>query len=251
MKLPKRSRSKRARLSILALAVAAFALGGCVSSGTPFPELPPFEPPPDAEPWQLSPSSWPTQRLYRVRYNGPDGRANFKLTLYLESPSRFRMQASDPLGRKVWELDVDQEALWLDHRENTYCRAAGAGRLAIVPLAHMPLLSLPKLLLGRIPAEPARGLRRDGVAIAFRDSRGQVWNGGTENGRLMWWTLLEKGEAITWWRLEGEDNIFADLRGGRELRWKESVSEPLASPPPPPRIPSKYQERCSARPTSG
>jgi hypothetical protein len=195
-----------------------------------------------AEPWRLPPDAYPTQRLYRVKYDGPDGHAAFKLTLYLEDEHRFRMQAADGLGRRLWELDVDAlgDALWLDHRNRRYCAAPGASDLSLVPLARLPLVSLPKLLLGQLPTSPAADLRRGEDTVYYRDARGRLWNGGLTDGRLAWWTQVEAGEAVTSWRREGEDNVFVDRRGEQELRWREVVREPLAAPPRPLEVPAKY-----------
>lgn len=195
------------------------------------------------EPWRLPPDAYPTQRLYRVKYEGPEGRAAFKLTLYLEGERQFRMQAADGLGRRIWELDVDRndQALWLDHRGKRYCAAPGASQLAIVPLARLPLVALPKLLLGQLPATPASDLERGDGTVYFRDLRGRLWNGGLSDGRLEWWTQVEAGEAVTWWRREGDESVFVDLRGEQQVRWREVVREPLAEPVGPLEVPEKYE----------
>ncbi len=200
------------------------------------------------KPWEIPPTAYPTQRLYRVKYDGPDGRVGFKLTLYLEAETDFRMRAADSLGRKVWDLAVggDDEALWLDHRNKQYCVAPGASHLAIVPLARMPLVSLPKLLLGQLPAAPASELQQDEVSVHYRDLRGQLWNGGLADGRLQWWKLVEAGEAVTWWRRDGDESVFVDVRGDQQLRWREMVREPLVALPAPLAIPEKYKKAaCS------
>ena len=179
------------RLGLLLLVVLWCA--GCASGGA---GVLPWRSPERAEkPWEIPPDAYPTQRLYRVKYDGPDGRVGFKLTLYLEGETDFRMRAADSLGRKVWDLAVDEndEALWLDHRNKQYCVAPGASQLAIVPLARLPLVSLPKLLLGHLPATPASELRRDEASVHYRDLRGQVWDGGLTDGRLEWWKLVEAG----------------------------------------------------------
>lgn len=195
------------------------------------------------DPWRLPPTAYPTQRLFRVEYDGPEGNLGFKLTLYLQAESQFRMRAADGLGRRVWELAVDEndEALWLDHRNEKYCVAPGASRLAIVPLARLPLVSLPRLLLGHLPAVPASGLRRSAEGVRFRDRRGQLWSGGLAGGRLEWWRLEEAGEPVTTWRREGDESVFVDRRGEQRLRWREVVRETLSEPPPPLAVPEKYE----------
>lgn len=110
-----------------------------------------------------------------------------------------------------------------------------------MPIADLPLRALPKLLLGRLPAEPAVGLEQTLDRIAFRDVRGQLWNGGLADGGLAWWSLVEDGEAVAWWRREDAEAVFADLRGGQELRFSELVREALAAPLDPLAVPGRYR----------
>ena len=236
------------RWLVLACWLAAAALvSGCASSGRAFDTWLGGR---GVDPWKIPPEAYPTQRLYRVSYEGPEGKANFKLTLYLEGEEDFRMRGADGLGRKVWELDVDprsDRALWLDHRNEEYCQSASASRLAIVPLAHLPLIALPKLLLGQIPSKPASGLERSAEGITFLDARGERWNGGLAEGELLWWSKLagsapgQDGEPVSWWRREDGFGIFVDLRGGQQLRFREVVREPLARSPEPLEIPPAYR----------
>lgn len=230
-----------ARLRLTPLVVSLALLAGCSLSGR-LAILPGRTS--SVDPWKIPEESYPTQRLYRIKYDGPEGRLGFKLTLYLESQAHFRMQAADSLGRKIWDLSVDEtdRALWLDHREKRFCQARGASRLGIVPLAHLPLVALPKLLLGRMPAVPAADLRRTKEVVSYRDARGQLWNGGLVDGRLEWWTLVEAGEAVTWWRGDGDTGFFADGPGKVNLHWREVIREPLARPPAPLEIPPHYGE---------
>ena len=197
------------------------------------------------EPWLLPQDAYPSQRLYRVKYRGPEGDAGFKLTLYLEAETRYRMLASD-LGRKLWSLSVDGqgEAVWLDYRRKEYCRASAASELRVLPLAELPLVSLPKLLLGRLPAEPAAGLARGARTVSFLDARGFRWNGQLESEQLQWWTLLDAGEAVVWWRREDSGGVFTDPRGEREVRWREVVREQLKSPLGAVEIPARFDRRA-------
>ena len=193
------------------------------------------------EPWQLPADAYPSQRLYRVKYRGPQGDAAFKLTLYLEAEASYRMLASD-LGRKLWSLTVDGqgEAVWLDYRRKEYCRASAASELRFLPLAELPLASLPRLLLGRLPAEPAAGLARGERNISFLDARGFRWNGELDGDRLRWWSLVDAGEAVIWWRLEDAGGVFSDRRGRQEVRWREVVREALKKPLGEVEIPAKF-----------
>lgn len=155
------------------------------------------------------------------------------------------MRAADGLGRKVWDLSVDKDdrALWLDHRGKEYCEANGASRLSIVPLARMPLMSLPKLLLGRLPTPPATDLLRSENALEYRDARARLWTGSlAPNGAVVYWTRVQDGEVVTWWRREGEESLFVDQQSDQQLRWREIVAEPMAKSPPPLSIPARYGE---------
>lgn len=200
-------------------------------------------------PWELPPEAAATQRLYRIRYQGPEGHLTFKLTLYLDADRQFRMQAADPVGRQLWSLSVDAEdrALWLNHREGEFCRAGGATALAIVPLARLPLVALPKLLLGRFPVRPAAELERSEEEVSFRDAAGLTWHGALEDGSLRWWSMVEGGEPVAWWRREGEaGGIFSDRRGQQQVRWGEVVHEPLLGRLEPEPIPPHYREGVCA-----
>ncbi len=198
-----------------------------------------------AEPWEIAPGAVPTQRLYRVKYRAPDTEVGFKLTLYLEAAGRYRMQAADALGRKLWSLDLDtaSRALWLDHRRKEYCVSGAADRLTFVPLAHLPLEALPKLLLGRLPAVPAEGLRRTTGGLSYLDARGQRWRGSLAAGDVEHWSLVEAGEAVAWWRREEAGGRFTDRQGKLEVSWRQVVREPLKTPLSPLSPPARYRER--------
>ncbi len=219
------------------LAASLILLAGCASTRL-FSGPRPLA---GGEPWLLPPDAYPSQRLYRVKYHGPEGDAGFKLTLYLETEVRYRMLASD-LGRKLWSLTVDAqgEAVWLDYRRKEYCRASAASELRFLPLAELPLVSLPRLLLGRLPAEPAADLARGERRVSFLDDRGFRWNGELEGDKLQWWSLVEDGEAVVWWRREEGGGVFSDQRGNQEVRWREVVHESLKSPLGEVEIPRKF-----------
>lgn len=195
-------------------------------------------------PWEITPREYPSQRLYRVKYAGPEGRASFKLTLYLATDRSYRMAAADSLGRKLWSLQVEESgrAVWLDHRRKEYCETRGADRLLLVPLARLPLEALPRLLLGRMPATPAANLDRNREHLCYLDIRGQQWKGVLASGEVDWWSLEESGEAVAWWRRDEAGGILFEPRGGLELRWQQIVREGLAQPFEPLAVPDRFRE---------
>ncbi|MEL7058466.1 MAG: hypothetical protein AAGN46_00410 [Acidobacteriota bacterium] len=195
------------------------------------------------EPWVIPGDAFPTQRLYRVHYAGPDGEVSFKLTLYLERSDRYRMDAADSLGRKAWSLALEPggSALWVDHRGRATCRVASAAEQSFLPLAHLPIAALPRLVLGLIPAEPSDDLRRTADRVSFLDDRARLWSGQIEAGTLRRWTVTEAGEPVAWWSLEGDEGVFSDRRGRRQVRWSEQVREPLARPVQPLAAPDSYR----------
>lgn len=204
-----------------------------------------------AEMWQVPPGAYPSQRLYRIRYEGPDEqRASFKLTLYLVGERQYRMLAADGLGRKLWTLDLDAtgHATWLDHRNKELCHLGPADRLGFLPIARLPLVALPRLLLGRMPSEPAANLEKYDTHLTFLDRQGLRWNGSFAADELQWWTQLEGEESIAWWRREDDGGgTYAHRSSKQELRWKEVVRETLVGPLEPLEIPSRFSESiCTA-----
>lgn len=234
------------RLAVLALLAATWTMG-CASGGlgtlwgggSATSEM-----------WQVPPEAYPSQRLYRIRYIAPDGKkTGFKLTLYLLGSRQYRMLAADSLGRKVWSLDLDAagQATWLDHRQKEFCHLGAADRLGFLPIARLPLVALPRLLLGRIPTEPKASLEKYDTHLTFLDAEGQRWNGSfTENElearELQWWSQLEGEEAIAWWRREEQGGTYVHRSSSQELRWKEVVREPLTAPLEPLDVPQRFRE---------
>ena len=193
----------------------------------------------------MPPEAYPTQRLYRIKYQGPEGKASFKLALYLESAESYRMQASDALGRKLWSLDLDPtgRATWLDHRGESFCKTSG-GRLDFLPLARMPLASLPKLLLGRLPTPPFGDVQRSTAGhLTYLDQSGQRWNGSSFGQGLEWWSLEEAGDVVAWWRREEEGGSFVHRGTDQQVRWQEVVREVLQEGLTPVAVPRDYAER--------
>lgn len=254
-----RSRPRRSAGARALATVAAVALGthlGCV------PAAPPAagpragsDPGPAAAPWEIPRDELGTQRLYRVRYDGPAGEGGLRVTLRLEAPDRYQVQAADPLGRPVWSLEVGgARGLWLDHRQRQGCRLEGRLEMAGVPLSPFPLLALPSLLLGRLPEPPAgEGAGRRPAAagssageLEYADRDGRLWRARLRSGSAVGWSLWPAGDRptaspprITWLDNDGE-SILSDRLERVQLRWREVVVEPLAGPLEPLTLPEGY-----------
>jgi hypothetical protein len=212
-------------------------------------------------PWEIPSSALGSQRLYRVSYQGPEGKLAFRLTLYLETPESFRMDAADGVGRRIFSLEVGPppaapaaaagggQALWLDHRNKEYCRLESSGLPRDLPLANLPLEALPRLLLGMMPAQPKSELARAGGKISYLDGAGRHWSGSLDAGGLLeWWTLVEAGEAIAWWQRQPEETIYSDRLAGLQVRLQQQVVEPLKAKPSRLEIPAGYAESACGRP---
>lgn len=223
---------------------AALATAGCASPA-PRAVVPPAAAAAVPAPWTVPAERYGTQSLYRVRFAGPDGDGSLRLTLRLAAAGRYQARAADAFGRPVWGLDVDPAGgLWVDHRRELVCRPLGRLDLAGVPLAPFPLAALPPLLLGRLPAPPA-----DPAAVAtaadrveFRDAEGRRWSADLEAGEPRAWTLWGKaGRPRVSWQRAGEEAVLSDLESGVQLRWRETVREPLAAALEPLAAPPGYR----------
>jgi hypothetical protein len=151
------------------------------------------------------------------------------MTLRLASLERYQVQAVDPVGRSLWSLDVSGErGLFLNHRARTSCVFAGSFDLSGIPLGPFPLLTLPALLLGRVPAAPATPEQAKGGDLTFDDAAGRSWAVSlAPGGAVQSWTLLEDGAPTVWWLRQDSSAILSDRARGVQLRWREVLSEPL------------------------
>ncbi|MFL6193974.1 MAG: hypothetical protein ACJ75H_07360 [Thermoanaerobaculia bacterium] len=240
------SRSNFASLSLAAL--AALAVAGC--SGAPAPRPLPAS---TLTPWQIPQAAYGSQRLYRVSYSGPEGEGSFRVTLRLVSPARYQIQAVDPVGRALWSLDVSEDSgLSLNHRNQTFCRFEGRFDLAQGSLGPFPLLSLPSLLLGRLPAQPAAGsptAEPRGRTFDFRDESGRRWSGALgEEGSILNWTLSEGSTPKVWWMRREDGVILSDRDRGMQVRWREVLRENLDREPARLKVPASYRETPCGEP---
>ena len=249
----------RARPAAALLASALVGLLGAAvtlsCAGGPSPRPLPAH---DIPPWRLPEGAYGSQRLYRVTYSGPQGEGSFRLTLRLASPDRYQVTSSDPVGRALWSLDVHSGAgaergLWLDHRNKVYCEFTGRFDVVGVPLAPFPLLSLPALLLGRLPAEPADDPTRRGRTVAYADGQGRRWAAMLgDDGLVESWSMTDaSGPAVFWVR---NDNwaILSDRNQKAQVRWREVLREALGGDPEPLATPPNYRKEdgCESDPAA-
>ncbi|MFL6290810.1 MAG: hypothetical protein ACJ759_07940 [Thermoanaerobaculia bacterium] len=199
-----------------------------------------------AAPWQIPAEAYGSQRLYRVNYSGPEGEGSFRVTLRLASPARYQIQAVDPVGRSLWGLDVSAErGLWLDHRNKATCAFEGSFDVSGIALGPFPLLSLPSLLMGRVPAEPGEEAepQRNGRQVEFRDEVGRRWAvevGG--DGAVEGWRLWDQEEPTVWFMLRDNWAYLSDRTRGVQVRWREVLHEALEREPEPLKAPAGYRE---------
>lgn len=232
------------RLGLLLLPLLA---AGCASKPAPAPVSSRPTPPRVLLPWQMPQEAYGSQRLYRVSYSGPEGEGSFKVTLRLVSPARYQIQAADPLGRSLWSLDVNNaDGLWLNHHSRNYCQFEGRFDVSGVPLGPFPLLSLPSLLIGRVPGEPAAGsptAAPRGREFDYKDASERRWTGALgEGGAVLSWTLSEGSTPKVWWMRRDDWAILSDRERGVQVRWREVLHEDLDREPPRLAVPSDYKK---------
>lgn len=223
---------------------AAFA-GACASRGP----APPAVRAPSLPVWELPAEAMGSQRLYRISFSSPQGEGSFRVTLRLISPERYQIQAVDPVGRSLWSLDVaGGRGLWLDHRARTHCTFEGRFELSGLPLGPFPLLSLPSLLLGRVPAQPAGPVQEKDGAVAFLDPSGRRWGASGEGGVVTSWSLAESDTPTVWWRLHDGWAILSDREREVQIRWRETLREKLEGELEPLTPPAAYRQTACQDP---
>jgi hypothetical protein len=247
-KAPAAARLERRALAILLLGLAASTCLACASAGRR--PGPPPEYDPSAAPWDLPLRAFPSQRLFQGSYEGPEGGGSFRATLRLQSPDRFRLDAADRLGRLLWSIGVEGgQAWWVDHHRSTWC--PDLSRLTLPALGSVPLpaTALPAIMLGALPvtltAEPGRPNRDRQLGPV--DVAGGRWSATLVEGRPVDWTVADGQGPLWWWRRQGRGGILSQ-RQGRQLRWQETVVEPLRGELPPLQLPRGYAETCDDRP---
>lgn len=230
-------------------------LGGCASTGSG--REPAFRaggPAQEAAPWEIPEAEWRTQRIVRLRYQGPEGSGTLRLVLRFEDPESFHVSASDRLGRRWWDLNVREgDALVLWVRERSFCRYAGDLEIPALSLGPVPARAVAALLMRRLPAPPADaraweeaglpGSSDRGVELDFEDGRGRRWTTVTTTAGPNRWTLWHGDRVRASWGQDAEGMAqLVEPDTGLELRWiQPRPATELTSPLPVPAVPPGYR----------
>jgi hypothetical protein len=198
-------------------------------------------------PWVVPAGELATQRLLRVRLVSEEGSGRFRLLLRLHDPRRYQIRATHPLfNTRLWTLDVDGDrALLVDFQQHASCRYEGAAEIGAIPLGPFPFASLPALLLGYLPLAPAGAPEHPAPgALAFDDDRGRRWTATLDRGVVERFEVASE-QTVTWERSPDGWYVLASKDQGLDLRWRETLREPLGEPLEPLEAPAGYAEgRC-------
>jgi hypothetical protein len=213
---------------LAAVVTWALLLGGCATGGVRQATSAALDEPP----WSVPAAAVPRQYLLRLDAQGPDGRVDFKLTVRLESAERFHITAADPLGRRLWSLDVAGRAgVWSRGGPAGDCRLDVRGDLRLPELQlDLPVDGLPALLLGRLPVAP-----RDRETVVRSGERwpgadGRVWSATFAGHELVRWTVWNATAPMAWWRAAPNGGELALRDPAMRLRWRLVAAAPLAAP---------------------
>jgi hypothetical protein len=195
-------------------------------------------------PWIVPTGELDSQRLLRVRLTSDEGRGRFRLLLRLHDPARYQIRATHPLfNQRLWTLDVDgDDAVLVDFHQHVVCRYQGAAEIGAVPLGPFPFESLPALLLGYLPLAPAQAPERSAPGmLAFTDEMGRRWT-ATLDRDLVERFAVAGDETVTWERSDDGWYVLASPGENLDLRWKETLREPLGGSLAPIEVPAGYAE---------
>lgn len=194
-------------------------------------------------PTQLADGDFPTQRLFRFRYEGPEGSGSGRLTLRLQSPQRFEIAVADSFGRAVWTLGAEAEfGLLIDHRQRTVCSLDSGVSLSRLLPGPVPLRAVPALLLGRLPVAGVSASSENGNS-RVTDAAGRDWVvREADDGTLAAWTMWVDGEPAAWWqRIAGGEALLSERNEGVQLRWRQTLSEAMTDSLPALQPPVDYR----------
>lgn len=204
-----------------------------------------------ALPWEIPRAEWGTQRILKMQYDGSEGDGTLNLALRFESPERFHVEASDRLGRRWWDLNVqDGRALVLWVRERTFCRYRGDLEIPALSLGPVPAGAVAALLLLRLPAPPVdqalaettAALGPQPVELDFKDRWDRRWTAVTTASAPRSWTLHRGAGTRASWRVEADGmSRLVEPEAGLELRWRQNrPAKPLRGVPRAPEVPDGF-----------
>ena len=204
-----------------------------------------------ALPWEIPGAEWGTQRIVRMRYDGPEGEGTLHLVLRFESSDRFHVEASDRLGRRWWDLNVqggDALVLWV--RERTYCRYRGDLEIPALSLGPVPAEAVAALLLLRLPASPVgpgvveavSAAGSGAVELDFEDRWGRRWTAVTTASVPRSWELHRGTRTTASWRVDADGMArLVEPEVGLELRWLQNrPAKPLRGVLRAPEVPDGF-----------
>ncbi len=223
-----RARRALALAALLPLLLVGFA--SCTTGGSSRDPTPGGGRAAAALPWEIPAADWGTRRIVRLRYAGPEGKGTLRLVLRFESPDRFQVQASDRLGRRWWDLNVQEgEALVLWVRERTFCRYGGALEIPALSLGPVPAGAVAALLLGRLPAPPldpgtvAAAGASSTVELDFEDRWRRRWTAVTTRTGPRRWSLHRGDGTRASWSLDAAGlSRLVEPETGLELLWRQN-----------------------------
>ncbi|HEX6204046.1 MAG TPA: hypothetical protein VF100_13670, partial [Thermoanaerobaculia bacterium] len=66
--------------------------------------------------------------------------------------------------------------------------------------------------------------------VAFTNADGRRWSATLDGNVPLSWAMTEPGEAMpsVWWRRHAGEQLLSDRPRNVQLRWRETVVEPLA-----------------------
>ncbi|MDH3403835.1 MAG: hypothetical protein OEP45_09495 [Acidobacteriota bacterium] len=199
-------------------------LAGCAS--VPAPGVSPRTPPGPA----AAAATATRQLLYRLVYDGGEGRVPLRVVLRRAGEERFQLAVSDLAGRAVFGVDsVGDRAVLVDHRARIWCVSGPELELTEVYPAELPLAALPRVLGGELPV-PSSELRLSGDrADELLDGAGRRWRAVRDGELLVAWTLLDAQGPALWWTRQDDGGILS-RRGGGQYRWTLVVAEEATGP---------------------
>jgi hypothetical protein len=183
------------------------------------------------------------QTLFRVRYQGADGRGRIKLTSRVATRERFQLTAVDTFGRQHWSLEAwPGRTLLLDHRQRRACLFEDDVVVAAIALAELPVSLLPRVMAGELPVEKPTGAEpgEDGEIPRWPGEGTREWSATFDSeGRIERWTLWVDTEPLLWFRAQAEGGMLSHRRGAQVV-WSRVAEEPLAAELTPFEIPPGY-----------